>query len=269
MVKKILVIEDQPETRNLFVSGLKAKGFQVFGVEDGRVGVQQAQKLIPNLIVSGIMIPELNGYDVLATLRRDPITAVIPVIFVTAKMTRTDLRKAMELGAADYLTKPCTIEELARAIAAQFEKQTVLQQWYTSQPQAETTSDTAESTSDYISHTTWTWPTEPQLSEVFQFIEANYHRPITLSDVAQAVGYSPAYLTHLMGRQTGETVQRWIIKRRMAAARSLLLETDLLIEQIAEQVGYHSIVHFFRQFRQLHATTPQAWRSAHRMRGSA
>lgn len=85
--------------------------------------------------------------------------------------------------------------------------------------------------------------------------------PIALSDVAQAVGYSPAYLTHLMGRQTGQTVQQWIIKHRMAAACSLLLETDQPVEQIAVQVGYRHPVHFFRQFRRLYGTTPQTWRN--------
>jgi AraC-like DNA-binding protein len=99
---------------------------------------------------------------------------------------------------------------------------------------------------------------------VFHFIEANYHRSITLSDVAQAAGYSPAYLTSLIGRQTGQTVQRWIIDRRMAAARALLLETDQSVEQIAAQVGYHNSVHFFRQFRQIHGDTPNGWRSAQR-----
>ncbi len=101
---------------------------------------------------------------------------------------------------------------------------------------------------------------EPKLSEVFRFIETNYHQRITLSDVAAAVGYSPTYLTNRVRRQTGQTVQNWIIRRRMEAARSLLLESDQKIEEIAAKVGYQSMVHFFRQFRQHHGTSPQAWR---------
>jgi len=262
-VKKILVIEAQPETRNLFREGLEAKDFYTIGAENGQVGIHLARELLPDLIICGVILPELDGYGVLTTLRKDPVTAIIPFIFVTANASQTDLRKGMELGANDYLLEPFALEDLLRAIAIQLEKQTVLRQWYAAQsalsaqtPSADTTTTTYAPQSHSVR--------DPQMSEVFSFIEANYHRPISLSDVAHAVGYSPAYLTHLMGRQTGQTVKRWIIERRMAAARSLLLETDKMMEQIAAQVGYNNVVHFFRQFRQINGITPQAWRSMHR-----
>lgn len=106
------------------------------------------------------------------------------------------------------------------------------------------------------------FPSNHQLSQIFDFIEANYHQSIGLREVAQKVGYSAAYLTDLVRRQTGQTVHHWIIVRRMAAARSLLLETTQTVNQIAEATGYQNEGHFFRQFRQHHGTTPQAWRNA-------
>lgn len=108
------------------------------------------------------------------------------------------------------------------------------------------------------------FPNCPQLSEVFNFIESNYHQPIGLGDVAKTVGYSPAYLTDLVRRLTGQTVYRWIAERRMAAACSLLQETDQTIDQIAKSVGYRYAVCFFRQFRQSFGMTPQVWRNAQR-----
>jgi YesN/AraC family two-component response regulator len=276
-LRKILVIEEQRQIRDLFIEGLKAKGFVPISAENGREGVQQARQHLPDLITCGIMIPDIDGYDVLTILRRSPATAVIPFIFVTAKDDRTNIRKAMELGADDYLTKPCTVEELTRAINAQFQKQNTLQRWYAArskpvsriQPpsQIQLPPSSEHSSVDRVSPIPAPesiFPSDSHLSEVFQFIEANYHRSITLSDVAQAAGYSPAYLTSLIGRQTGQTVQQWIIERRMAAARALLLETDQSVEQIAAQVGYHNSVHFFRQFRQIHGDTPNGWRSAQR-----
>ncbi len=264
-MKKILVIDHQASSRNLFLEGLKAKGFDTISAENGRVGVQLAREQLPNLIICDIMMPQLDGYRVLTTLREDSVTAIIPFIFVTAKGNRADIRKAMELGANDYLTKPCTLKELLRAIAIQLEKQTLIQQWYLAQSQlVSEPPSTSTDPETFAADPQLLLPSDPPLSEVFRFIEANYHRAIALGDVAQAVGYSPAYLTSLTRRQTGQTVQRWIIERRMAAARSLLLETDQVVEQIATQVGYHNAVHFFRQFRQRHGTTPQAWRSAHR-----
>lgn len=108
------------------------------------------------------------------------------------------------------------------------------------------------------------FPSNPKLSKVFDYIEANYHQPITLSNVAQAVLYSPAYLTDLVRRQTGKTVNHWIVERRMAEARRLLLETNQAANEIASLVGYQNEVHFFRQFRQYHGTTPQVWRNLQR-----
>lgn len=262
-MKKILVIEEQPYIRNLFLECLKAKDFYIISAENGRVGVQQAQEQLPDLIICEIVLPELNGYRVLTRLRGNPLTAIIPFICVAAKWNPTDLRIGMDLGANDYLTKPCTLEQLLRAIATQLKQQTLPRQCYAAQSQPVPEPPSAD-TATFAFAPQLVLQSDPPLNDVFSFIEANYHRPIALSDVAQEVGYSPAYLTNLTRRHTGQTVQRWIIERRMAAARSLLLETDQIVERIAAKVGYQHAVHFFRQFRKLHGTTPQAWRSAHR-----
>jgi AraC-like DNA-binding protein len=111
-------------------------------------------------------------------------------------------------------------------------------------------------------HLNQTWfLSHPLLGRVFQYIERNYRRKISLSDVAESVGLSPSYLTDLVRRQTGQTILNWIIEYRMAEARYLLLETKYSIEQIAESVGYLDTSYFIRQFRQVHQITPQAWRN--------
>lgn len=108
-------------------------------------------------------------------------------------------------------------------------------------------------------------PSIPKLKEVFDFIEANYHQPITLSEVANLVGYSPNYLTSLVRCQTGKTLYRWIMERRMAQACSLLLNTEQPVHLIAQAVGYSDAGHFTRQFRQLYNTTPKMWRTKYRI----
>ena len=108
------------------------------------------------------------------------------------------------------------------------------------------------------------FPSIPRLREVFEFIELNYHQSIRLKEVAQAVGYSSAYLTDLVRRLSGKTVNNWIIERRIAEASTLLLETNYSVEQIALDVGYQNINHFYRQFRNYHQTTPQSWREKQR-----
>jgi AraC-like DNA-binding protein len=106
------------------------------------------------------------------------------------------------------------------------------------------------------------FPSIPRLRKVFEFIESNYHQPISLKEVARAVGYSSAYLTDLVRKITGKTVNDWIIERRIAQACTLLLETNNSVNQIALQVGYQNINHFYCQFRNYHSTTPHAWREA-------
>lgn len=253
----ILVIEDDGVTRDLFLEGLEAEGFNVISAENGLAGIEEARKHLPNLVICDIAMPDIDGYGVLNALRQDPFTAVIPFIFLTGSNTKASVRKGMELGADDYLTKPSTVEELLRAIAIRLEKQAIFRSWYGNHD--EISESLPINTTSSISSESF-FPSVPQLKEVFDYIEANYHQGITLSDVALAVGYSPAYLTSRVAKQTGETVNGWILKRRMAAARPLLKETDKTIEQIATALGYQNACHFSRQFRQHHGLSPKTWR---------
>lgn len=108
------------------------------------------------------------------------------------------------------------------------------------------------------------FPLIPRLRTVFDFIELNYHQNIKLKEVAQTVGYSSAYLTDLVKRMTGRTVNEWIIERRIAQAKYLLLETDKSIESIAFEIGYQNLNHFYRQFRNYCCKTPRSWRKEQR-----
>ncbi|MEH2441774.1 response regulator transcription factor [Nostoc sp.] len=273
---KILVIEDDNVTRDLYLKGLKAKGFDTISADNGLAGIQQVQECIPDLVICDITMPDMDGYSVLSTLRQDPLTAIIPFIFLTGSSNKADVRKAMELGADDYLTKPSTLDELLRAIAIRLQKQATLQNWCTMKSEKALKSVFADNTSAAIAPVETTvreatipsqsiFPSIPQLKEVFDFIEAHYHQGITLCDVAVAVGYSPAYLTNRVARQTGETVNCWIVKRRMAGARFLLQNDNQTVEKIAKALGYQDVSHFSRQFRQHHGLPPQAWRKQHQL----
>ena len=105
---------------------------------------------------------------------------------------------------------------------------------------------------------------EPLLAEVFGFIEERYGEPISLKEVARAVGLSAGYLTTVVGRKTGRTVLEWITERRMAEARRLLVETDLSAEEVGLRVGYGDAGYFTRTFRRVHGATPLGWRRAGR-----
>ncbi len=122
----ILVIEDETKIRENIQEILELEGFDALTAENGRIGVQLAQAHHPDLIICDVMMPELDGYDVLVALRQDPDTLKIPFIFLSAKATTADFRKGMSLGADDYLTKPFTPGELREAISTRLEKQTMM-----------------------------------------------------------------------------------------------------------------------------------------------
>lgn len=104
---------------------------------------------------------------------------------------------------------------------------------------------------------------DPLLNRVFDFIESNYWKAISLSDVAKEVNKSTSYLTNIVRQKTGKTVLQWIIEFRMGKARYLLLETDWSVEKIAEAVGYLDIRHFSRQFCRIHGSSPKKWQTLH------
>ncbi len=125
MKRKVLVIEDEKTTLNSIVEFLLSEGFEAMGAENGREGIDLAQKHLPSLIICDILMPDLDGYDVLTYLQQDPNTAAIPFIFLTATTDSSSFRLGMEMGADDYLRKPVTSAELRAAIASRLRKQEV------------------------------------------------------------------------------------------------------------------------------------------------
>ena len=125
MQRKILVIEDEKTTLNSILEFLISEGFEAMGAENGRKGIELAQKHVPSLIICDILMPDLDGYDVLTYLQQDPNTAAIPFIFLTATTDSSSFRLGMEMGADDYLRKPVTSAELRAAIASRLRKQEV------------------------------------------------------------------------------------------------------------------------------------------------
>lgn len=129
-MKKILLIEDNVEIRENTSEILTLDGYEVTVAENGKEGVTKAIAEKPDLIICDIMMPVLDGYGVLHLLTKNPETADIPFIFLTAKAERTDFRKGMDMGADDYITKPFDDVELLNAVESRLRKVEVLNQKY-------------------------------------------------------------------------------------------------------------------------------------------
>jgi CheY-like chemotaxis protein len=125
-MKKILIIEDDQIVGENMAELLEIVGYKVDLAKDGKLGVEKAKSILPDLIICDIRMPELDGYGVLHILSKEPSTSTIPFIFVTAKTEREDLRKGMEMGADDYLTKPFEDTELLKAVETRLKKNEIL-----------------------------------------------------------------------------------------------------------------------------------------------
>jgi CRP/FNR family transcriptional regulator, cyclic AMP receptor protein len=121
-MKRILIIEDNEDIRDNVAEILMLSNYKVLMAENGKEGIETAKKELPDLIISDIMMPGIDGHGVLHALHKDPTTQNIPFIFLTSKSERSDFRTAMEMGADDYITKPFAGNELLSAIDSRFKK---------------------------------------------------------------------------------------------------------------------------------------------------
>lgn len=117
MKKMILIIEDNIELRENTAEILELADYQIITADNGKIGLEKALNDHPDLIISDIMMPELNGFDVLAALRRTERSHHIPFIFLTARAERVDKETGLDLGADAYLSKPFDVEELLRLVS--------------------------------------------------------------------------------------------------------------------------------------------------------
>lgn len=120
--RKILIIEDQGTMRRNLSLMLEMEGYAVVSAENGRIGVETARREKPDVILCDVMMPEMDGYAVLQTLRDDPDFVTTPFLFLTAKGEKSDMRVGMNFGADDYLTKPFVRDDLLAAIEARLSR---------------------------------------------------------------------------------------------------------------------------------------------------
>lgn len=130
-MKKILLIEDNDQIREMTSDILELAGYDVCTAENGKIGVEAAKKETPDIIICDVTMPELDGYGVLHILSKEPSTMGIPFIFLTANSDKSDMRKGMNMGADDYLTKPFEEAELLNIVELRIKRNDYFKKTYT------------------------------------------------------------------------------------------------------------------------------------------
>ncbi|MDB5098122.1 MAG: two-component response regulator [Cyanobacteria bacterium RYN_339] len=237
----MLLVEDDALLRATLLAWLQTAGYPVAAARDGHEALALALEQPFDVVVTDLKMPGMDGLAL-----QEVLVARLPdvaFIFLSGQATIGDAIEALREGRAfDFLQKPlATFTELGRAIGRAWQHRL----------RAGASAAVALPA-----------PESPAWSKVLAYIDRHFREPLSLTDVAAALGYTPSYLTHLVKRETGQTVQRWIISRRMEEAQRMLAGSDMPVTAIAHAVGYTDPNHFVRQFRQLMGVPPMAWRQA-------
>jgi len=117
-VNNVLIIENDPALRVLISQLLELEGYDVSVAENGRLALEELGVRIPDLVLCDLLMPEMNGCEVLKVLKQNPLTAGVPLVFLTASAVPSDRERCLELGAAAFMTKPFHQTELLATIRA-------------------------------------------------------------------------------------------------------------------------------------------------------
>ncbi|NAS14396.1 hybrid sensor histidine kinase/response regulator transcription factor [Poritiphilus flavus] len=243
----LLVVEDNADVRQ-FVKKSFSGDFKVLEAENGVDGQHKAVESIPDIIISDIMMPEMDGLELCALLKQDERTSHIPVILLTARAGEEDQYKGLENGADDYVTKPFKLKLLRSRVHNLISSRKLLRQRY-SQEIVLKPRDIAITNLD-----------EQFLSRVQEVLDVNLTNPVfTVKEFSEHMGMSRMQLHRKLKALTGFATSEFIRSQRLKMAVTLLEKSDVSISEIAYQVGFNDPSYFAKCFKEAYGCSPKAY----------
>ena len=247
---RLLVIEDNQDVAH-YIGSLLSEQFSVYYATNGKEGLERALDLVPDLIITDLMMPEMDGLELCRQVRADAVLDHIPIIVVTAKVTEEERIRGIEAGADAYLAKPFNSEELRALVDRQLARHHCLRQ------------KSYPSNSEHREEA-------PQLSEAERrflnkandFILLSLgKRKLEVNTLAETLCMSPRQLHRKLVALTGLPPATYILNRKMERARELLeTQPELTIEDIAERCGFEHDSSFYHAFKKMYGITPAEFR---------
>jgi signal transduction histidine kinase/DNA-binding response OmpR family regulator/ligand-binding sensor domain-containing protein len=254
----LLVVDDHPEVRAYLRRHLQAS-YRILEASNGSAGVDLARESLPDLIVSDVMMPIMNGFELCRTLKDDPRTDFIPILLLTAKASAEGRIAGLEERADDYITKPFRIRELSARVKNLIEGRRHLKARFDSgKHRSLSLTFTAPST-------TLTTPDEAFLTRLREAIEAHLgDEEFGVEELAREIGQSRATLYRKLKELDAPSPVDLIRKIRLEHAARLLAEGAGSVSEVAYAVGFRSVAHFSTRFKDYHGSTPSGFRQTHR-----
>lgn len=244
---KLLVIDDHKDIR-LYLKILFSSSYNVIMAENGEEGVKIAQREMPDLIISDIMMPVMDGFECCRILKEDLKTSHIPIVFLTALIGDENMIKAIELGANDYILKPFHPEILRSKVKRLIQNRVNLKQSYMKLMMTSTINEVPKEEEE---------KEDPFIRQIFDIVEKNLQNPdFNVKKLAEMVNMSQPTLYRRVKMLTNYTIIEVIRGVRMKRSAELLRTRKYSIQEVSEMVGYNDAPTFRKHFVDFYGTTP-------------
>ena len=254
---KLLIIEDNTDIR-FYMKIIFSNLYQVFLAENGQEGVEVARRELPNLILTDVMMPVMDGFECLRVLKEDFRTCHIPVIILTALTSDEDIVKGTDLGADDYILKPFNPEVLRAKVKRLMRSRVELKQIYTKLLTSATPSFTHQD--EEIIDATTPKVEDPLIEKIVELVKANLQNPeFNVKSLADMLFMSQPTLYRKVKQITGFTIIELVRGVRLKEAAELLKTKQYGIQEVSEMVGYNDVPTFRKHFVSLYGTTPSTF----------
>ena len=249
---KILIIEDHKDIR-LYMKILFSANYTLIMAENGEEGIRLARKEMPDIIISDVMMPGMDGFECTKILKEDIKTCHIPIILLTALMGETNMVKGIELGADDYILKPFNPEVLISKVKRLIKNRIDLKQTYMKLMMANNTANVTEEEEK---------KEDPFIRQIFDYVEKNLQNPdFNVKRLAEMLNMSQPTLYRRVKMLTNYTIIELIRGVRMKRAAELLKTKKYSIQEVSEMVGYNDAPTFRKHFVDFYGTTPSTFAS--------
>ncbi len=243
----VLMIEDDPELNKYIYNGL-SKNHNVISCYNGKEGYEKATSIIPDLIISDVMMPEMDGFEMAKELKNNLLTSHIPIIFLTAKSVASEQIKGLQLGAVDYILKPFSMEALLLKIANTIAFRDNIHKKLKTEKLLEPDNIELSSLDDKL------------IKDSVDAINNNLDDPtFDVEKFSEIIGLSSNQAYRKIKALTGQTVKEFIRNQRLKTAASLLLQNKRSISEIIYMVGFSSPSYFSKCFKEYYNCTPKQY----------
>lgn len=247
--QSILLIEDNAEIR-MFIKTQLGKNYEIIEAENGNVGLNLAYEIVPDLIISDILLPGKDGMLITETLKNDIRTSHIPIIILTAKGSMEQQIEGLKINADAYIVKPFNVQYLEENIRSLLKNREALKGHYTSELPGDNQRNSASKKID-----------RKFVSEFSGIVERNIaNENFGVDDICKEIGVSRVQLYRKVKAILGYNINEYILEVRMQKAKYLLLNEDLSIAEVSYKVGFSSQAYFSTVFKSKFSVTPKAFK---------